>query len=246
MTGEGRKRLKQEIDRATREKLAAERTIDPYSIAVTEDGVEETVDEETLARIVAVWRDQDWRLRTACSLCGNQAYCAGPTRDRVICLSCEISGGPTKRRKRMTTKNTETVSLRPGLYDAIADLGLTVTPAKSYDRLVLDGKTVAYVNGDRKLRLDVRIPEAEIPRATGEFVYGKYAGLASVSIPTAGDFKRAAAILKAAAAKVAEPAEPAKSEPEPAKAEVEVEPDPKPTKAPRKRSTRKSPAKATA
>lgn len=261
MTGEQRKALKAAIDEAAREKLAAARTIDPYSVAVTEDGIEETIDEETLARITAVWRDQDWRLYTACTSCERQAHCAGSTRETVRCLGCEIAG-PNRRRTRMTTKNTETVSLRPALYEKIKGLDLTVTPAKSYDRLVVGSKTVAYVNGDRKLRLDVRIAEGDVPAATGEFAYGKYPGLASVSIAEAADFPRAVAILKKAAAKIGapapepEPAEPVKPDAEvaaetdvaeallgKAKSDVEVKPDPRPT--PRKKSTRKA-TKATA
>jgi hypothetical protein len=268
VTGDRRKALKAAVDAATRERIAAARSIDPYSVPVTEEGIEETIDEETLARIVDVWRDQDWRLYTACSSCDRQAHCAGATRETVRCLACEIAG-PNRRRTRMTTKTTETVSLRPALYEKLPEsLGLTVTPAKSYDRLVLGTKTVAYVNGDRKLRLDVRIPEADVPAAVGEFAYGKYPGLASVSIAEPGDFPRAVAILKKAAAKIGAPA----PEPEPAvepatdaevaavvgadvaatllgkaKDEVEVKPDPKPEtgkKGGRKGSARKSPAKA--
>lgn len=251
MTSETRKALKAAVDQARREQIASTPTIEPGSIIVTESGIEETLDEETLARLSAIWRSRPWRMSTTCSSCGTcPAHCAGETRETVVCLACFLAG-PTGRRKRMTTK-TETVSIRPAFHEAVTSAlpGVTVAESKTYDRLVEGKRTIAYVGGDRKLRVEVRVAAEKLDASVGDYKPGS-SGLMNFYLSSAEDFERVVTALRLARADAAEatPAAPPETVAEPAapkkraakaKGDSEVKPDPKPAR--KSRSRAKAPA----
>lgn len=233
MTRARRESLKAAIDAEVRKRTDGDK-IDTGDVLIFETEVDEAIAEsEEYRRAALVWKDQPWRLFTKCGQCGEMRYCCGPTRDSVVCLRDYIAG-PPKRRKSMSGTTTSAVSLREPLIEKLSEAldGKPVVLVKaSYSRVTLDGKTIAYVNGDRKLKIDG-------------------AGLAPISVTEKSEIAAAVKTIAANAKKVV-PAEPTVADATQAAvteaaaaASDEVEPDPKPEPAKKSRSRSRSTAKA--
>lgn len=224
MTSSERQTIKAKIDAAVRQRIATSEEVEGDLVMD-----EEVPDTEENRRLYLLWKAQPWRLFTRCSSHGDQAYCAGPTRDSVICLRCYAAGPTTKRRRKMSANTTTSgVSLREPFEAKISETldGVEIVSKVAYSRAVKGKATLAYINGDRKLTVEVR--------RAGE------TGLDKFKIASEDEFGPAIeamgaldAALLAKASEVAAPA-PA-SEPE---VEPEVEPDPKPAKKSRSRKAR--------
>lgn len=228
MTGPERSTIKEKIDAAVRARLDAGEEV-PGDLVMDE----EIPDTEETRRAYLLWKGQSWRLFTRCSSHGDMAYCAGPTRDSVVCLRCFIAGPTRSRRKKMNATTTTTaVSLRAPFVAKIRENldGVEIIEKVAYDRAVLDKKTVAYINGDRKLKVDV-------PRAEGSGVEGFKITTEDEFGPALDAIAGLAEALHAKATAAAAAPTPAPAEETPV-ADVEVEPDAKPT--PRKRSSKGS------
>jgi hypothetical protein len=221
MTSDTRRTIKERIDAAVRARLEAGEEI-PGDLVMDE----ELPDNEETRRAYLIWKAQPWRLFTRCSSHGEMAHCGGPTRDSVVCLRCYIAGPTRSRRKTMNaTTTTATVSLRGPFVAKIRENldGVEIIEKVAYDRVVRGKKTLAYVNGDRKLKIDV-------PKVEGSGVDGFKIAAEDEFGPALDAIGALDAALLAKVTAATAPVE-------------EVEPDPKPE--PKKRSrSRKAPAKA--
>jgi len=222
MTKTERQKLKDEIDAKVRERVANGEIV-AGEVVIFEEEVETAIaDSEEAKRAALLWRDQPWRLFTRCTRHGDMAYCAGPTRDSVICLRCYLEAPSKRRRKTMSGNNNKTsaVSLRAPFLEALMERvsGLTAIEKVAYVRVVEGKRTVAYVNGDRKLKIDV-------PASGG--------GLDSFKIASTGEFEPALlAIASFTAPREETPESVVEAPPAPATA---AKPDPKPRKRTRSR-----------
>jgi hypothetical protein len=140
----------------------------------------------------------------------------------------------------MSTATTSAGSLREPFESKVAEIeGVEIVAKAAYSRAVLGKRTLAYIGGDRKLRVEVRAEAGSLPKAVGEF---KPLDLATFTVASEADFERVVLAIRSALPSEETPAEAlAEKAAETAKA-AEVEPDPKP--AAKKSRSRK--AKATA
>ena len=236
MTGSEREALKAKIDEAVRDKVSG-KEIDTGDVVIPETDVP-GVDEETLARTALIWRDLPWRLFTTCTTCDTSGvYCCGKTRDTVQCLACAVTGtapgGKRNARRRVMSTTTTAVSLRePFLARVREELGVEIFEAKAYVRVIEGKRTLAYVNGDRKLRIET----AKLPPEKGVN--------AAFSVTSEDDFATAVEAIGAARLTETEPETTVEAEPARAAATSSgkrtTAPDPKPAK---KRGRKKAAAK---
>jgi hypothetical protein len=158
MTESQRRVLRKKIDEEVRRREGDRRKRDGDVVIAEEEETQEAIEhDETLRRAALVWRKQQWRLYTKCTKHGEMAYCAGPTRDRVVCLACWIDPDIKTQSRRRRTMSTEETNLRTPFLEALMKRveGLKPIEKKAYVRVVDGTRTVAYVNGERRLKVDV-------------------------------------------------------------------------------------------